>query len=524
MRPHPPLSVWLPAVVVAAAVMLPVFYLAFRAFGAGPEALWDLLIRGRIAAIIVRSLTLVAVVTTLSLLLATVLGWLTERTDLPGRRLWAILTILPLVVPSYIMAFLMVSALGPRGMLQQAIEGPLGIQRLPSIYGLPGAALVITLVSFPYALLTVRAALRGQSIALEDASRTLGHGLGHTFFRIILPQLRPALAYGGLLVALYTLSDFGAVSLLRYETFTWAIYIQYGSSIDRMGAAALSLVLVVLAMGVFFTERVIHGPRRNLADPNAGALHPTPVRLGYWTYPALALCVGVVGIGLMLPLGVLAYWLLRGLAAGEVLGSVWGAATSSLLVSAAAALLAVVAALPVVGLAVRHPGRLSSLVDRASHVGFALPGIVVALALVFFAARIITPVYQTHALLIFAYLILFLPVAMGPIRSSLLHVSSRLEEAARILGRRPLTVMGTITIPLVRPGILAGASLVFLTAMKELPATLLLSPFDFKTLATVIWSASSEAFFAQAALPALLLILLSSVPMAVLIGRNSGDR
>ncbi len=178
------------------------------------------------------------------------------------------------------------------------------------------------------------------------------------------------------------------------------------------------------------------------------------------------------------------------------------------------------AALPVAILAVRYSGRLSSLLERATYIGFALPGIVIALALVFFGANYATPLYQTLGLLIFAYVILFLPQAVGATRSRLLQISPRLEEAARSLGSTPLQTLTKITLPLVRPGILAGAALVFLTTMKELPATLLLSPIGFKTLATSIWSATSEAFFARAAVPALLLILVSSVPMAFLVIRE----
>jgi iron(III) transport system permease protein len=185
-----------------------------------------------------------------------------------------------------------------------------------------------------------------------------------------------------------------------------------------------------------------------------------------------------------------------------------------------AAIVTVVAALPVAILAVRYAGRISGLLERATYIGFALPGIVIALALVFFGANYATPIYQTLGLLIFAYIILFLPQAVGAIRSGLLQISPRLEEAARSLGRTPRQTLTTVTLPLVRPAILAGAALVFLTTMKELPATLILSPIGFKTLATSIWSATSEAFFARAAVPALLLILVSSVPIAFMVIRE----
>jgi iron(III) transport system permease protein len=405
-------------------------------------------------------------------------------------------------------------------MLQQLLAGPFGLERLPEIYGFPGAMLTITLVSFPYVLLALQASMRGLDPCLEEASRSLGRGPWDTFRRVTLPHLRPAIAAGALLVALYSLRDFGAVSLLRYETFTWAIYLQYQTSFDRMAAAALSMVLVVLAVVILFIEVRTRGRARYHRSTGGVARPPAYTGLGRWRWPALGFCALVVLLSLIMPISVLGYWLLRGVSAGELLRLALSSALNSGYISGLAAIVTAAAALPVGILVVRYSGHISGLLERATYVGFALPGIVIALALVFFGANYATPIYQTVGLLIFAYVILFLPQAVGSIRSSLLQVSSRVEEAARSLGGTPLRVLVTVTLPLVRPGILAGAALVFLTTMKELPATLLLSPIGFKTLATSIWSATSEAFFARAAVPALLLILVSSVPMAFLVIRE----
>ncbi len=521
-RGRPPLSLALSASLLAATVLLPVIYLGIRTFEAGSETLVDVLVRPRVGAIIIRSFVLVAIVAAVSAVLALALGWLIERTDLPLRRMWSVLTVLPLVIPSYIMAFLFISVFAPRGMAQRIFAEPFGIQEIPSFYGLPGAAIVLILVTYPYTLLTVRAALRGSGRALEDASRTLGKGPWETFFRVTLPQLRPALASGSLLVALYTISDFGAVSLLRFETFTWAIYVQYTSYVDRTAAAALSLVLVGFAIVIFLAATRVHGEQalEETHQAELGGADSPSVPLGPWKYPALGLCTLVGVFALLVPMAVLLFWLIRGVSAGEELGAVWGPAINSAMVSGAAAIVAVAAALPVIVLAVRFPGFFSSAIDRVSHMGFALPGLVIALALVFFGSRLAPALYQTHVMLVFAYFVLFLPVAMGPLRSSLFQVNPRVEEVGRTLGKRPLHVFSTITIPLLRPGILAGSALVFLSAMKELPATLLLSPLDFGNLATRVWAASSEAFFAQAALPALLLVIISALPMVFLIGRG----
>ena len=516
---RPPVVLWVATLVAAAAVALPIVYLAVRTVDGG-EAAWDIIFRSRTAEILLRSITLIICVTAGSIALALPLAWLTVRTDLPFRRTWSVLTVLPLVIPSYIGGFLVVVVLGPRGMLQQLLDGPFGVNRLPEIYGLAGATLTLTLLSYPYVLITVRAALWRLDPGLEESSRGLGMGNWATFRRVTLPLLRPSIAAGAVLVALYTLSDFGAVSLLRYETFTWAIYTQYESAFDRTIAAALSLVLVVVAVAILLLEA---GFRVRSPYHRMGVGAPRPpglVPLGRWRWPAAGLCAAVLLFSMVMPLSVLVYWIVKGASAGEPLGFEWGAAWNSLYVSGIAAVAAVGAALPIAVLAVRQPGRIVALLERVTYLGFALPGIAVALALVFFAIRYTTPVYQTLGLLIFAYVVLFLSPAVGSARASLLQVSPRVEEAARSLGHGPLQVLAGVTLPLMRPGLLAAGALVFLLTMKELPATLILGPIGFKTLATVIWSAASESFFARAATSALALVLLSAVPLAFLVLRE----
>ncbi len=512
---RPPLVVALAGVLVAAGALLPTAYLILRATGAG-AGLWDLLLRPRTAQILGRTLTLMITVTVASLAVSLPLAWLIERTDLPHRRVWSVLTALPLVIPSYVLGFIVVAALGPRGMLQQTLAGPLGIERIPAPYGFRGAWLTVTLASYPYMLLLLQAAIRGLDGRMEEVARSLGYGRWRTFMRVTLAQLMPAIAAGSLLVGLYVLRDFGAVSLLRYETFTWAIYLQYNTSIDRSMAAALALVPVVLAAGVLYLES---RSRQTRARYNAGARSeraPAPIPLGRWRWPALLYCGVVVLVALVMPLGVLGYWLTRALAVGVALQVPWASIWNSVSVSAVAGLVTVMAAIPIAILEVRYPSRLARLLERASYSGFGLPGIVIALALVFFGANYARALYQTTTLLVLAYAVLFLPQAVGAARNSLLQANPRLEEAARSLGRSPLGALWAITLPMMRPGLLAGAALVFLTAMKELPATLLLGPTGFRTLATIVWSATEEGMFASAALSSLLLILFSSVPMAFL--------
>lgn len=514
----PPWSVLLPALLVGAAMLLPLVYLAIRSAGASDDA-WRLLFRARTALTLGRTLLLIGTVTGSSILVAVPLAWLTVRTDIPLRKTLSVMAALPLVIPSFVGAFLLVSAFGPKGLAQQLLA-PLGVERLPDIYGLPGATLALALLSYPYIYLTVRGALLNLDPALEESARSLGHNAWSSFVRVVVPQLRPSVVAGSLLVALYTMSDFGAVSLMRFPTFTWVIYQQYETSFDRSIAAVLSLVLVGMAVAILLTEHLSRGRQKYYRVGSGASREQRPMRLGRWKWVAFGFAGAVVGLALALPMSLLAYWLARGIGAGEPLLLLWDATRNSLYVSLVAALVTVVMSLPVAVLLVRYPSIVSKAIEPATYTGYALPGVVVALALVFFGVNFARPVYQTIWLLVFAYAVLFFPVALGSVRSSLLQISPRVEDAARGLGHNPVRVLLKITIPMMKSGVLMGAALVFLLTMKELPATLILGPLGFKTLASSVWSASSEAFFARAAAPALMLVLMSSVPMAILVLRE----
>ena len=510
---------WIPPVAVATAALaaLPLVYLFVRALEGGWSGFAAAVASPLTLRLLGRTLGLVAAVALGATAIAVPMAWLVVRTDLPGRRLWAVLGALPLVFPSYVAALAFVSALGPRGLLAQALA-PLGVDRLPPLaYGASGAWLVLTLATYPYLFLLLVAALTLLDPALEEASRSLGRGARQTFLRVVLPQLRPALVAGSLLVVLYTLSDFGAVSIVRYNTFTLAIYNAYQGLFDRSTAAALGTVLVLLTLA-FIAARTLAGGG---AAPHRlrPATPPRPLPLGRWRTPALALVAGVALAGVALPTVVVALWGVRGALAGAPLEPSWQGALGSLGTAAAAAVAAAALALPIAWWAVRRPGPVSNAVERLCHAGYALPGIVIALSLVFLAARYLRPLYQSLALLLAAYLIRFLPEALASTRAALEAVGPRFEEAAASLGRRPGSVLATVTLPLVRPGVLAGAGLVFLTTMKELPATLLLRPTGFETLATRVWSAASEGIYSQAAVPALLLVALSAPSVYWLIIR-----
>ena len=506
---RPPAALVLPAVVTVALLLLPLAYLVVRA-SSGTRG-WDVLTRANTLELIWSTGLLMLGVTAASVTIGVSVAWLTTRTDLPGRRVWAVGAALPLVIPSYVAAFCLLGAFGPRGLLQQL----LGIERLPEIYGYWGALAALTLSTYPYVLLLVSAALRGLDPALEEAGRALGHTPAAVFRRVTLPALRPSIGAGALLVALYTLSDFGVVSLMRYDALTRAIYLQYRSLFDRTPAAVLALVLVALTALVLLLEG--RWRRRTARSSPGTARPPRPQPLGRWRWPAFAYCAAVVGAFLVVPATVLFYWLARGLDRAEL---PWRELLNSMSASALAAVAAAAAALPIALLATRYPSGWTRLLERLSFAGNALPGIVIALSLVFFAANYASPLYQTLALLVFAYVVRFLPQALAGVESSLASVGPRVEEAARSLGRGPVSAALTVTVPLIRSGIFAGAALVFLSAMKELPATLLLRPIGFETLATEIWKLTSVGAYSRAALPALLLIAASAPFVYLLSSRH----
>lgn len=507
------------ALMVGLGAALPLFYLMVRANEIGWAESWRIASSARTRDLLWSTVRLAVAVTVASVAIAVPLAWLTTRTDLPLRRFFLVVTALPLAIPTYVGSWALIGALGPRGMLQGVLER-FGVERVPSIYGFWGAFGVLTLFSYPYVLLNVRAAYRRLDPSLEEASRSLGQGWATTFRRVVLPQLRPSIVSGSLLVSLYVLSDFGAVAMLRYDTFTRAIYNQYRGALDRSSAAVMGLVLVVLTLAVLVGEQRSRRGEHVHRLHAGGARQATPVRLGPWRWPAASAIVSLASVALILPLGVIAYWLQRGASAGEPVMPARQLVTNSLTAALAAAAVGVLAAWPVAALTVRHPGRLARLVERMSWSGYALPGIVVALSLVFFGVRQLPWAYQTFSMLVVAYVILFLPQAIGAIRSSLLQVTPSLEEASWLLGAGRLRTLARVVVPLTRPGTFAGFALMFLTTMKELPATLLMAPTGFATLATRIWNATAEGFIGRAAGPALALVLLSSVPMGVLVWRE----
>jgi iron(III) transport system permease protein len=308
---------------------------------------------------------------------------------------------------------------------------------------------------------------------------------------------------------------------MRFNALTRAIFVQYRTLFDRTGPAVLALLLVAMAAVVVWLELRAAGRSRPVRGAAAAARAPAPVELGRWKAAALGFCVVVGAAAIVLPVAVLGIWAGRSDSLSESVQDLVGPGLNSLGVAALGALVTVAAALPVATLAVRHRERWTRALERTTYGANALPGVVVGLALVFFAARYVNVLYGTISVLVAAYVVRFLPQALAGTRSALGRVDPRLEDASRGLGRGQLSTLRSVTLPLVSPGLLAGATLVFLSIMKELPATLLLRPIGFDTLATEVWTATGVSAYSDAAPPALALILVAS-PIVYLLTVRGG--
>lgn len=499
---------WWLAMPGPALAVLPVAFVFGQAAAGGWDAAVAALVRPRVGVLLFNTGRLVLAGTACCLVLGAATAWLVERTDLPLRGALGVLLAVPVAVPAFVRGFGWISV-------------------LPGADRLAGALLVVTLTYYPLVYLPVRAALRSADPALEDAARSLGLGPGRTALRVVLPQVRRALIGGGLLVALDLLAEFGAFALLSYPTLTTAIYEQYRVGFDTAAVAPVALLLVALCALVLGGELALRGRRHTRVG--AGAPRPpSRHRLGAAAPAALLAVVAVLAAALGEPLAVLGYWLWHGRAgAGEGgfghagAGELSAAALNTFALGLAGAAAAMLVALPVALLAARESGPLATVLERLTYLAHVLPGIVVALALVTVSIRLVPGLYQSAPLLVTAYVVLFLPRALVSARSGLERAPPALAESARALGRRPAAVLALVTLPLAAPGLGAGAALVFLSVATELTTTLLLAPIGTDTLATQVWSHSTQLDFAGAA-PFAALMVAVSVPATVLLTRQPG--
>ncbi|MFC6906492.1 iron ABC transporter permease [Halalkalicoccus tibetensis] len=495
--------------VIAFLVISPMFWLLWRASTVDPARAYGLIVSSQTATITLNSVLLMLAVTLFSILLGVPLAVLTTRTDLPYPRFWTVVAALPLVIPSYIGAIAFVSMFGSGGQIDSLFG-----MTIPRVDGLRGATFIITLYTYPYVFLTTRAALLSMDSSLVDAARTLNAGRLDAFRRVTLPQIRPGIAAGALLAGLYAISDFGTPAFMGAGVFTSTIYWEFsGFAVEY--AALLALQLIAIVAVVLVIEAGIGSDEDASGATGAGGA----IRLGAWKWPAMGF-VSLIGIvTLVVPVAIFTNWLVRSV--GDPIPALEFQAefaANSVYLALLAALVACAFALPVAYYSGRSNSLVARVLERATYVGFAVPGVVIGLALVFLGTRTLPSFYRQGVwLLVFAYVVRFLPQAVGTVRSSVLQVDTATLEAARTLNAGPLETFRRVTLPLILPGVIAGGILVFLTTMKELPMTLMLQPIGMDTLVIVIWGAQNALAYRYAAVPALLLVLISGLTMVVLL-------
>lgn len=487
---------------VAVVLLAPLAFLLIEAAGAGVSTVLHLIFRSLTLTLLWNTVRLTVVVTVLCAVIGTLTAWCVERTDLPGRRIWAVLVVVPFAIPDFVVSF--------------------GWASLTSwMQGFRGAVVVMTLAVYPLVYLPVAASFRAADPGQEDVARSLGISKLRTFFRITLAQARGAILGGCVLVALVLLAEYGAFEILGYQTFTTEIFTEYQLSFNLPSASALVLVLVVLGLVVLGLESSARGKGRVVRIGPQVRRMTQPHRLGRATLPVLGGFFVLVGLALGVPIGSCVYWTLEGgahaIGGVSLLDATWHTA----LYSGAAAALATLMALPVALLAIRNPGSTGRLLERSTFLVLAMPGIVIAFTLSYFTERyaggwFAVHFYQSAPLLILAYAILAFPLALVGVRASVAHAPVGLEEVARSLGQGRLAVLWRVTLPLIGPGLAASFCLVLLATVTELTATLILIPTGVQTLATQFWAYQQNLSYGQAAPFALMIIAIAAVPSYVL--------
>ncbi|WP_414158189.1 ABC transporter permease [Pseudomonas sp. BNK-45] len=490
------------ALLVSLLALVPLGFVVAVSIQTGWAGIAELVLRPRVAELLFNTLLLLLLTLPLCVLLGVALAWLTERSDLPGRRAWALLAVAPMAVPAFVHSYAWVSL-------------------LPALHGLPAAVLVSVIAYCPFVYLPVAATLRRLDPALEDVAQSLGLRPRAQFLRVVLPQLRLAIAGGALLVGLHLLAEYGLYAMIRFDTFTTAIYDQFQSTYNGPAANMLAGVLVVCCLVLLSAESACRGQAR-YARVGSGSPRTQPLQ----SLSGLGRCAGLLLVGLSsalalgVPLLTLGNWLLAGGSEAWQVPELLPSLGQTLALASLGALLTTCAAFPLAWLSIRAPGRLLRLLESANYIASSLPGIVVALALVTVTVRYARPIYQTSLTVLLAYGLMFLPRALVSLRAGIAQAPVELEHIARSLGRTPLQALWRVTLRLVAPGAAAGAALVFLAISNELTATLLLAPNGTRTLASAFWARTSEIDYAAAAPYALLMILIS-LPLTGLLYHQS---
>ncbi len=520
--------------VIAAAIAAPVVaVLLSAAVPAG--AVWRHIWATTLPEMLGNSAALLVLVALMAGSAGAVTAWLVSTCAFRGRAVLEVALLLPLAMPAYVCGYAYVWLLEISGPVQSTLREVTGLRFgqywFPEIRSLPGAALMLAMVLYPYVYLLCRGAFLQQSVCLVEASRTLGHGLSRTFFHVALPLARPALAAGVALALMETLADFGTVQHFAVRTFTTGIYEAWFGLGDRGAAAQLAAALIGCVTLLLLAERASRGDRRFY--PTTTRQPPLrPVELRGWREAlAILACAAPILLGFVIP-GAVLLWLM--VTVGDPLSPArfLPFATNSLLLAGVTAALAVLIAAMLAWAARLHPSPMQRGANRVAGLGYAVPGSVIAVGTLVpfglfdnaldgwmratFGLSTGLLLSGTMVALVFAYLVRFLGVALGAVESGLARIKPSLSDAARVLGRRPGQAAREVELPLARGALVTAAILVFVDTMKELPATLIVRPFDFDTLAVRVHSLAADERLAEASTAALMIVLVGLVPLALL--------
>lgn len=501
MRAGPPFGVLAVAVLITLGTLIPLGFIVAMTVGTGLETALKLIVRPRVGELLFNTVSLIVITVPLCIAIGIGAAWLVERTTLAGAKIWSLVLAAPLAVPAFVNSYAWVST-------------------IPSLAGVQSGVLISVLSYYPLVYIPAAATLRRLDPSIEQSAASLGLGPWRAFFKVVLPQLRLAITGGSLLVALHLLAEFGAFSMIRFNTFTTAIMEQYNSTFNGAAANMLASVLVFLCLILLLIESRVRGNARYARIGSGVAAHPVRLQLGRHHVPALLAVTALTVLALGVPLGNVTRWLALGGVEAWNWSGLGTALGQTLAYALGGALVTTVLAFPIAWLAVRHPGRVTKILEGTNYITSSLPGIVVALAFITVTINAARPLYQTAAVVVAAYVLLFMPRALVNLRAGLAQAPRELEEAAQALGTSPLRAFFKVTLRLSAPAAGGAAALVFLGAVNELTATLLLAPNGVRTLATQFWSRSSELDYTGAAPYALLMILLS-MPMTYLLYQQS---
>ncbi|MGV8952347.1 MAG: ABC transporter permease [Cypionkella sp.] len=477
--------------------LIPIGFIALTTLSSGWDTVQAMVLRPKVGELLANTIILVALVLPISIVLTITLAWLVERTDLPFARLWSWMMVAPLAVPAFVHSYAWASV-------------------MPTLHGLPGAVLVSVLAYFPFLYLPIAAQMRRLDPTLEETAASLGHVPVTTFLTVVLPQLRLAICGGALLIGLHLLAEYGLFVLMRFDTFATAIFDQFQSVYNGPAASLLGSVLVLLCLGLLRLEAAARGQERYSRVGSGAPRHARKWRLGGFAWLAVLVPAALTLLSLGVPAFTLTQWLVKGGAAVWALNGIGSALWQTTTLALSGALITTLAALPIAWLSIRAPSRLQGILEACHYYVGALPGLIIALALVSITVRVALPLYQTIATLLLGYLLMFLPRALVGLRASIAQAPIELERAAISLGKSPLVAVFYTTLRLAAPGAAASAALVALGIANELTGTLMLAPNGTRTLAMRFWSYTSELNFAAAAPYAVLMVALS-LPLVLLL-------